>query len=249
LAAAMELYERGVISEEQVEVPLKFGSGEALVRMVEATAYREGFGDELAEGSKRMSEKFRHPEVFVGSKGQEFPAYDPRGFQAMGLGYATSNRGACHIRAWSIGYEASGQVDPHTPVGKALWVTHEQNETTVTDSTGICIFARASGETIHYLARLTAAATGLPYSYDAFVKIGERTWNLERLWNLKAGFTAADDTIPTRHREIPFEEGPSKGVTVHLDVMLPDYYNNRGWDEAGVPTREKLSELGLASLQ
>lgn len=249
LAAAMELYQKGVITDAQVEIPLAFGSGQALVRMVEATAYREGFGDELAEGSKRMTEKFQHPELFIGSKGQEFPAYDPRGFQAMGLGYATCNRGACHIRAWSIAYEASGQVDPYTPVGKAAWVSHEQNETTVTDNTGVCIFGRASGENVTYLASLTAAATGVPYNYAAFVKIGERTWNLERLWNLQAGFTAADDTIPKRHRETAFTAGPSKGVTVQLDVMLPEYYNGRGWNEAGVPSQEKLTELGLASLQ
>jgi aldehyde:ferredoxin oxidoreductase len=249
LAAAMELYAQGVVTDEQVELPLTFGSGKVLVRMIEATAYREGFGDELAEGSKRLGEKLGHPEVFIGSKGQEFPAYDPRGFQAMGLGYATCNRGACHIRAWSIVFESSGQVDPHAPEGKAAWVAHEQNETTVTDNSGICMFARASGENVNYLAELTSAATGVSYTVDDFIKVGERTWNLERLWNLKAGFTAADDTIPRRHRETPFKEGPSKGVTVHLEVMLPEYYENRGWDANGVPSRDKLTELGLASLQ
>ena len=101
LAAAMELYETGVVTDDMVELPLPFGSGEALVRMTEATGYREGFGDELAEGSKRMGDKFNHPEVFMGSKGQEFPAYDPRGFQGMGVAYATCNRGACHLRAWT----------------------------------------------------------------------------------------------------------------------------------------------------
>ena len=108
LAAAMELYERGVIGDDDVEMPLRFGSAEALVRMVEATAYREGFGNEIAEGSKRMGEKFRHPEVFMGVKGQEFPAYDPRGFQGMGVAFATCNRGACHLRAWTPGFETSG---------------------------------------------------------------------------------------------------------------------------------------------
>ena len=102
LAAAMELYERGVVTDDQVEMPLNFGSEKALVRMTEATAYREGFGDELAEGSKRMGEKLKHPEVFMGSKGQEFPAYDPRGFQGMGVAYATCNRGGCHLRAGPV---------------------------------------------------------------------------------------------------------------------------------------------------
>jgi aldehyde:ferredoxin oxidoreductase len=113
LAAAMELYETGVVTADMVELPLRFGSAEALVRMVEATGYREGFGDELAEGSKRMGEKLRHPEVFMGSKGQEFPAYDPRGFQGMGVAYATCNRGACHLRAWTPGIESTGQAEDH----------------------------------------------------------------------------------------------------------------------------------------
>ena len=101
----MELYEAGTITDQMVEMPLNFGSEEALIRMTEATAYREGFGNALAEGSKRMSEKLKQPQVFMGSKGQEFPAYDPRGFQGMGVAYATCNRGGCHLRAWTPGPE------------------------------------------------------------------------------------------------------------------------------------------------
>jgi aldehyde:ferredoxin oxidoreductase len=247
LAAAMELYERGVLTDQQVELPLKFGSAAALVRMVEATAYREGFGNELAEGSKRLGEKFNHPEVFMGVKGQEFPAYDPRGFQGMGIAYATCNRGACHLRAWTPGLESSGKVDPHTPVGKAEWVAEEQNRTTAHDATGICLFT-GIGSSLEDLVACTAAATGVPYTLDDFVKAGERTWNLERLWNLKAGFTDKDDTLPERLLKVPHRSGPAKGVVVHLDQMLPVYYQKRGWDEHGVPTREKLAELGLASV-
>lgn len=249
LAAGMELYQRGVVTDDMVELPLNFGSGEALVRMTEATAYREGFGDELAEGSKRMGDKFDHPEVFMGTKGQENPAYDPRGFQGMGVAYATCNRGACHIRAWSPGLETSGEVSPHTPVGKGEWAVGAQNETTVADNTGICMFAKDSGESLAYLAALTSAATGVSYTEEDFLKIGERTWNIEKLWNLKAGFTKADDSIPQRHLSEPFKDGPAKGVTVKLDEMLPNYYKTRGWDEEGVPSKEKLSELGLAALQ
>ncbi len=248
LAAAMELYERGVVTDKQVELPLKFGSGDALVRMVEATGYREGFGNELAEGSKRMGDKLNHPEVFMGVKGQEFPAYDPRGFQGMGVAYATCNRGACHLRAWTPGIETSGQLDPHAPAGKAEWVAEEQNRTTAHDATGICLFTGFSGGSIQELADCTAAATGVPYTLDDFVKAGERTWNLERLWNLKAGLTAADDTLPQRLLKEGHKSGPAKGVVVHLDQMLPVYYKARQWDEQGVPTREKLLELGLASV-
>src|SRR6266446_3855295 len=139
LAAAMELYERGILTDKKVEMPLRFGSAEALVRMTEATAYREGFGNELAEGSKRMGDKLQHPEVFMGVKGQEFPAYDARGFQGMGVAYATCNRGACHLRAWTPGVETSGKMPPHATEGKAEWVAEEQDRTTAHDATGICL--------------------------------------------------------------------------------------------------------------
>ena len=248
LAAAMELYERGIVNDDMVEMPLRFGSGEALVRMVEATAYREGFGDELAEGSKRMGEKLNHPEVFMGTKGQEFPAYDPRGFQGMGVAYATCNRGGCHLRAWTPGVETDGTFDPHTTEGKAEWVAAEQDRTTVHDNTGVCLFVGAAGGPLEAFVPCVAAATGVPYTYEQFIEIGERTWNLERLWNLRAGLTKADDTLPKRLLEEGHKEGPSAGVTVDLDAMLPAYYAARGWNDDGVPTQQKLEELGLASL-
>lgn len=248
LASAMELYQRGVVGDDDVEMPLEFGSGEALIRMTEATAYREGFGDELAEGAKRMGEKFNNPDVFMGSKGQEFPAYDPRGFQGMGVAYATCNRGACHLRAWTPAIESTGQADPHTTDGKSEWVAQEQNRTTVHDNTGLCLFVGAANGGLETFIPITAAATGVPYDMDEFVKIGERTWNLERLWNLKAGLTKADDTLPKRLLKEPHNEGPSAGVTVDLDTMLPIYYEERGWNEEGVPSQDKLAQLGLASL-
>jgi aldehyde:ferredoxin oxidoreductase len=247
LAAAMELYARGVITDKDVELPLRFGSGEALVRMVEATAYREGFGNELAEGSKRLGDKWGHPEVFMGVKSQEFPAYDPRGFQGMGVAYATCNRGACHLRAWTPGPETNGTFPPHATDGKAEWVAEEQDRTTAHDATGICLFT-TTGSSVADLVPCLAAATGIPFTYEDFVRAGERTWNLERLWNLKAGFTAKDDTLPQRLLKTPHTSGPAQGVVVHLDVMLPVYYEKRGWDANGVPTREKLAELGLASV-
>ena len=247
LAAAMELYERGIVTDQMVEMPLRFGSGEALVRMTEATGYREGFGDALAEGSQRMGTQLQHPEVFMGSKGQEFPAYDPRGFQGMGVAYATCNRGACHLRAWTPGVESS-EMDPHSPDGKAEWVVHEQHRSTAHDNTGLCLFVGFAGGGLEAFVPITAAATGVPYTLDDFVRIGERTWNLERMWNLKAGFTKADDTLPKRLLQDGHESGPAKGVTVDLQAMLPIYYKERGWTDEGVPSQEKLAELGLASL-
>jgi aldehyde:ferredoxin oxidoreductase len=247
LAAAMELYERGVITDKDVEMPLKFGSAEALVRMVEATAYREGFGDAIAEGSKLMGERFSHPEVFMGVKGQEFPAYDPRGFQGMGIAYATCNRGACHLRAWTPGPESSGEMDPHTTKGKSEWVVHEQNRTTAHDNTGTCLFIGGSGGPLESLVPCTPAVRCVSNTAEDFLKVGERTWNLERLFNLEAGLTMADDTLPQRLLKDAHKSGPSKGVVVDLDTMLPVYYRERGWTPAGVPSPEKLAELGIAS--
>ena len=245
LAAAMELYEKGVITDAHVEMPLRFGSSEALIRMTEATAFREGFGDQLAEGSKRMGEAWKHPEVFMGSKGQEYPAYDPRGFQGMGIAYATCNRGGCHLRAWTPGIETTTE-DPHTPDGKGEWVAREQNRTTAHDNTGVCMFAGAAGGPLDLLVPCVAAATGVDYAYDDFLVIGERTWNLERLFNLKAGLTKEDDIVPDRLIKEAFKSGPSAGVTVHMEIMLPAYYKERGWTNEGIPSREKLRALGLA---
>jgi aldehyde:ferredoxin oxidoreductase len=152
------------------------------------------------------------------------------------------------LRAWTPGPESSGEMDPHTPEGKSEWVVHEQNRTTVHDNTGICLFVAGSGGPVESLVPCTAAATGIPYTMDDFVQIGERTWNLERLWNLRAGLTKADDSLPKRLLKEAHSSGPSAGVTVNLDAMLPIYYSERGWDPDGVPTREKLMELGLATL-
>lgn len=248
LAAAMELYQSHALDGVELEMPLEFGSAEALVRMVEATGYREGFGDDLAEGSKLLGERYKHPEVFMGSKGQEFPAYDPRGFQGMGVAYATCNRGGCHLRAWTPGPETTGVMDPHSTEGKGQWVAQEQNRTTVHDNTGVCLFVGAAGGSLANMLPCLAAATGIDYREEDLVRVGERTWNLERLWNLRAGLTREDDSLPKRLLKEAHKDGPSKGVTVNLKPMLDDYYRERGWDGEGRPTDGKLEELGLASL-
>jgi aldehyde:ferredoxin oxidoreductase len=182
----------------------------------------------------------------MGVKGQEFPAYDPRGFQGMGVAYATCNRGACHLRAWTPAIETSGQAPPHEPKGKATWVANEQNNSTAHDATGLCLFIGFGGATYDDIVACLNAATGLNWTVEDFTQIGERTWNLEKLWNAKAGFTKADDNLPERLLKVPHKDGPAKGVVVHLDQMLPEYYAARGWSDEGVPTQEKLVELGLA---
>ena len=247
VSAAMELYEKGYISKKEAGMDMSFGSGDALVALIEKTAYREGIGNDLAEGSKLMCEKFDHPEFHMGSKGQEFPAYDPRTYNGMSLAYATNNRGADHMRAFTVGAEVFGQpykLDPASPEGKAELVIALQNETAIHDSTGLCAFIGA-GNDLEDIRKILVAATGIPYSMEDMNKIGERVWNLERLFNAKAGLTSKNDTLPERILKEAVPSGPAKGRVGKLDQMLPEYYSLRGWDEDGAPMAEKLVELGI----
>jgi aldehyde:ferredoxin oxidoreductase len=247
VAAAMELYEKKAVSLEQTEIPLNFGSAEALLTMAERIAYRTGFGTELAEGSKRMTAKFGRPEFFMGVRGQEFAAYEARAIQGMGLGYATSNRGACHLKAYTVAAEILGlprQMDPNETEGKAELAKMFQDATSTVDATGLCQFL-TFGVGLEEMLPQLAAATGVDYKLEELMTIGERIWNLERRWNERSGMTGAEDTLPKRILEEPLPSGPAKGKVNRLGEMLPEYYELRGWDKDGKITPEKLKELGL----
>jgi aldehyde:ferredoxin oxidoreductase len=247
VACAMELYEKGAITEEQAGCKLSFGNADALVDLMTKIGYRRDFGDILAEGSARVARKFGKPELFMGAKRQEFPAYDARGAVGMGLQYATSNRGGCHVRGYMVARELLGgpqKMDPFTPEGKAAATIAVQDVTAALDSSGICLFTTFAMGAPELLAMLTAA-TGFDYDLDEMLRAGERIWNLERLFNQRAGFSRKDDTLPKRMLAEPMPAGPAKGMTVPLDKMLPEYYRLRGWDAEGKPTRRKLASLGL----
>ncbi|HEV8711988.1 MAG TPA: aldehyde ferredoxin oxidoreductase family protein [Candidatus Binatia bacterium] len=248
VAAAMELYDKGAVSLAEAGLPLNFGSAEALITMAEKTAYREGFGTELAEGSKRMTAKYGRPELFMGVRGQEFAAYEARAIQGMGLGYATSNRGACHLKAYTVAAEILGlprKMDPRATEEKAELTKLFQDATSTVDATGLCQFL-TFGIGLEEILPQLAAATGVPYTLEGLLKIGERIWNLERLWNERAGVAGKEDTLPKRILEEPIPSGPAKGQVNRLGEMLPEYYRLRGWDTEGRITQEKLKELGLA---
>jgi aldehyde:ferredoxin oxidoreductase len=248
LAAAMELYRMGVITDADTGgIPLEFGSAEALTKMVELTAVGEGFGRILGLGSKRMCEKYGHPELSMSVKGQEFPAYDPRGIQGMGLTYATSNRGACHLRSYTVSSEILGipeKTDPLVTEGKAGLVKAFQDATAAVDSSGLCLFSTFAWSLDDFHPQLDAACEG-DWDLNRLVEIGERIWNMERQFNLAAGFTGKDDTLPQRLLKEAAKTGPAKGKVCGLDKMLPEYYQLRGWDESGVPSPETLQRLGL----
>jgi aldehyde:ferredoxin oxidoreductase len=248
IACAMDLYESGIITlKDTGGIPLNFGNAEVMVEMVRKTGLREGFGEKLALGSYRLAESYGHPEYSMTVKKQEMPAYDPRAVQGIGVHYSTSNRGGCHVRGYTIAVEVLGnpvKMDNLTTEGKAQLSIAFQNLTAALDSTGACLFA-TFGMSADELAQMVSTLTGVPYPTEELLKAGERIWNLERLWNLKAGFTSKDDTLPERLLKDPLPSGGAKGQVNRLGQMLPEYYQLRGWDKNGVPTEKKLKDLAL----
>ncbi len=248
VGAAMELFEDGVIgTSETGGIELKFGSAEALCTLAELTGKGEGFGAEIGLGSKLLCEKYGKPELAMAVKGQEFPAYDSRGIQGMGLTYATSNRGACHLRSYTVASEVLGipvKTDPLETEGKAELVKAFQDATAAFDSSGICIFTTFAW-TLEDLAPQVDAACKGDWSAEKLQDVGERIWNMERQYNNAVGFTAADDTLPPRLTGEGATSGPAEGKTNGLADMLPEYYEVRGWTNDGVPTNETVQRLGL----
>jgi len=247
LAAAMELKEIGALDDVDTGEDMVFGSAQALANLVESTCKSEGFGVELGLGSKRLCEKYGHPELSMSVKGQEFPAYDSRGIQGMGLAYATSNRGACHLRGYTVASEVLGipvKTDPLATEGKAGLVKAFQDATAAFDSAGICIFTSFAWTLDDVAPQVDAACEGT-WTLESLAELGERVWNLERDFNLKAGLTGKDDTLPKRILTEPAKTGPAKGMVSKLGEMLPEYYQLRGWSDDGVPTDETRKRLGL----
>ncbi len=249
VACAMDLYEAGILKPQDADgMNLSFGNPDALVELTRKIGMREGIGDRLALGSYRFASSLGHPEFAMTVKKQELPAYDPRGVQGIGLEYATCNRGGCHVKGYTIAVEVLGcgaKLDPHETKDKPQWTKLFQDLTAAIDASGGCIFGTFGMGGDNY-AELLSALTGVPYSTDEYLQAGERIWNLERLFNLKAGLTAADDTLPERLLKSPVKSGPAKGEVSHVPEMLPEYYRLRGWTEKGVPTKDCLQELQLA---
>jgi aldehyde:ferredoxin oxidoreductase len=248
VACAMEMFQRGIITLKDTEgLRLEFGNAEAMVEAVRLTGLGQGFGKKLQLGSWRLASLYGHPELSMTAKKQEMAAYEPRAAQGIGLEYATSNRGGCHVRGFTVGVEVLSRgatMDKNATEGKAALLVGVQNGTAALDATGACLLSSGGMGPAQY-AELMTTATGVPYDVAGYLKTGERIWNLERLWNLKAGLTAADDTLPPRMLNEPIPNGPSKGAVNRLQEMLPEYYSLRGWGPDGVPTPEKLSELAL----
>jgi aldehyde:ferredoxin oxidoreductase len=255
VAVAMEMFEKGIIGENDVGRSLAFGDGDGLIEMCRKTAYRDGFGDDLALGSLRMAEKYGHPELAIVAKGQEFAGYDPRGEKGMGLAYATSSIGASHMRGDPAYIEILGVptlIDPLSWEDKPQLVKDWQDVFAVIDSAGLCVFFSVRNYVTptrdiqpEGIRRLLNAATGIDYRMETLLQAGERVVNAERLFLVRAGFSAKDDSLPQRIIKEPLPDGPAQGEVCELDRMLPSYYKLRGWDPDGRPKASKIEALGL----
>lgn len=257
IASAMEMFEKGILNESDIGQPLPFGDSDGLIEMCQKTAYREGFGHDLALGSLRLTQKHGHPELAIVAKGQEFAGYDPRGEKGMGLAYATSNIGASHMRGDPAYIEILGVpmlIDPLTWEDKPKLVKEWQDVFAVIDSAGLCVFFSMRNYVTptrdikpEGILRLLNESTGADYDMEMLLQAGERIFNAERIFLVRAGFGAKDDSLPTRIVKEPLPDGPAKGHVCELEKMLPLYYEERGWDNDGHPTESKIKTLGLNS--
>lgn len=252
----MEAYTKGLLTKEKTDgVDFKFGNDDAMIAYIEKTAKRQGLGNLMAEGSRLASrivggdsERFA-----MQAKGLEFPGHSARALRGMALGYATATRGGSHHDARPTG-EYAGVSDRTAVDGKPAWVIGTQQMTTIGDSLVQCHFLeRLLGFTLtpKYVDMINPV-TGFEYSFAELVDVAERILDLERAFNVRAGMTRKEDTLPKRTLEEPIPEGPSKGMYTDaktLDKMLDEFYVLKGWDQkTGIPTRAKLVRVGLTDV-
>lgn len=270
IAFAFECYERGLITKEDTDgLELGFGNAEVMLTLIEKIAKREGFGGVLAEGSRLAAEKIgRGTEKYaMVVKGMEMPGQDVRAQQSMGLAHAVSTRGADHLRglpfddihsgrAKELAENLLGETPPEAlnmriPKYKHLIVIHCEHLKAVVDSMEVCEYQpvyRATVRSPGLLAEAYEVITGFPMTAENILKIGERIVNIERVFNVREGFTRKDDYLPERFTKEPAPNGPARGHTVKIDELLENYYKARGWTKEGIPTTKKLAELGLRKI-
>ena len=252
----MDLYENGILNKENTEeMDLSFGNHEALIEMVKKIGTRDGWlGDVLAEGTKRAAEKIgKGAEKYANHiKGLELPGYDLRGLKTAALGFAVSFRGACHLRSGAYSPDVKGKVNRFTiEKGRGKIIMDNEDQYNVIDSLILCKFSRGTYyEGLDDMANYYTLATGIKVTAEDLRKAGERINNLARLFNVREGVgTRKFDTLPPKIMTVPIpDEGPAKGAVVNkeeFDLGLDDYYAVRGWTRNGIPTAEKLNELGL----
>ncbi|MBW8382912.1 MAG: aldehyde ferredoxin oxidoreductase C-terminal domain-containing protein [Youngiibacter sp.] len=256
ISMAMELFEKGILTETQ-ELDLTWGNEDTIARLVRMMAYREGLGEMLSDGTRVFAKKVGNgaEKYAMHVKGLELPAYDPRGLKAHGLNFATAYNGADHNRGYAF-QEVFGMPFPY-PVerlaikGKGILAKFNQDFCGTYDVATLCEFPTQLAmphNAQEVVAMQLTGATGIEFTKEDVWALGERLNNLTRMFNVREGFSRKDDTLPERFMKEELKDGLSKGELIteaDLNAMLDEYYEARGWDENGIPTEEKLRELGL----
>ncbi len=257
VAFAMEAYEHGIISNKETDgLEITWGSGEAIVKLVDLIGQRKGLGDLLAEGTRRAAQKLGGlaPEFVVDAKGMEIAFHDPRAFTSMAVNYATANRGGCHLEGLTyfigrgipladMGY--TEPPDPHVPDGKAKLCYDLQNYMSIFNPLGLCKFLFIGRAGPKMIAQWVERVTGWDMDQEKLIGLGEKTYNLKRMYNVRLGISRKDDTLASRMLAEPKPDGKAAGVVPSLGRMLSEYYRLRGWSKEGIPTPETLEEQGL----
>jgi aldehyde:ferredoxin oxidoreductase len=245
----MEMFEAGLVRAIELDgIEPRFGNCQAALALIGKMAKVEGCGEWLSQGVAKIAERYPEAASFaMHVKGLEMPAYHPNAAKGMALAFAISERGACHLRGAPLS-EVLGGADPLTPDGKAQLFREHQSESALWNSAVLCCFP-GFGMNLKELWQLVNAATGFEYdSVKEFEQVGDRINTLCRLFNVREGFDRTQDTLPARNLSQSLAQGPAKGQVVELDMMLDDYYTLMGWDKIGIPTMQRLSELGLDQL-
>lgn len=257
IAFAIEAFERGILKKEDTDgLELRWGNADAVIALIQKIARREGIGAILAEGTRYAARHFGGlaPEFAVETKGLDLPAHDPRAYNSVGLAYATSARGACHLSGFTHMFEKSVAVpelgypeiqDRFGVEGKGRFTALLQDLMCMFDSLKLCKFAMAAGVTVTHCVEWLRFVTGWDVGLEEFMKTGERLFNLKRIYNVKHGISRKDDTLPPRILTLKRREGGAANNLPPLGELLSQYYQHRGWDEFGIPSPEKLRELGL----
>jgi len=247
-ATVMDLIEKGVVSSEEFKFDLVFGAADVLIRSMELLSTNKTYAARMGAGGKALAENFGSPELFMGVKGAPLASFDPRAIQGLGLHFATCNQGPHHAYGYTFIDEllnVHNTMDPWDIEGKPELVKEYQDMTAVMDSLGFCNWL-LMGLKFTNLVPMTNAVLGTQYKATDLLEVGERIWNLERLFNDKAGFIGDDDRLPDRFTKEPLADGPAEGQVSRLPEMLPRYYELRGWSPRGNPLPETLERLGLS---
>lgn len=257
IAFAMECWEHGLITAKDTDgLSLEWGNAEAMLELIHRIAKRQGIGAVLAEGTRKAAQTIGGlaEEYAIHVKGLEFPAHDPRAYNSVALGYATSNRGACHLQGFTHMFEKSVTMpemgypeiqDRFGTEGKGRLVAKCQDLMCLLDSIKMCKFSLGGGAKVTQMVQWLNYVTGWDVTVEEFLTTGERLYNLKRLFNVRCGVSRKDDTLPPRILTHKRGSGGAADNLPPFNAMLAEYYAERGWSEEGIPTKEKLCALGL----